>query len=97
LIKEQFELPTYIPHYGDSAVINGREFSIEGTTVTLVDPKVQMMHDYLEQLESDYLELRKRLEHIAPDGDGKLPEILDGMDKARKIIRKTTEFIANGK
>lgn len=95
--KERLHIPAYIPHYGDSAVIDGREFHIETSSITLVDPKMQQLHQYLEQLDSDYMELRKRIEQLAAEGDKKLPEILQGVEKAGKFIRKTAEIIGEGK
>jgi len=97
VVDERLHIPTYIPHYGDSAVLDGRQFSIEGSAITLVDPKFQQLHEYLEQLDSDYMELRKRIEHITTEGDSKLPEIIEGVEKAGKFIRNTAEIIGNSK
>jgi metallo-beta-lactamase family protein len=97
LVDERLHIPAYIPHYGDSAVITGRKMSVEGSAITLIDPKLQRLHEVLEQLDSDYMELKRRIEHIAAEGDSKLPDVLEGVEKAGKFIRKTTEIIGNGK
>ncbi|MDR3565528.1 MAG: MBL fold metallo-hydrolase [Negativicutes bacterium] len=95
LVKEKLNISAYIPRYGDSAVLDGREMHVEKGDVALVDPKVQQLHEYLEKLDSDYMEFRKRIERIAAEGDKKLPEILQGVEKAGKFIRKTAELIGN--
>ncbi len=97
VVAERLQIPAYIPHYGDSALIDGRTFSIEGSTLVLVDPKLQHLHEVLEQLDSDYMELKRRLEHIAAEGNQNLPDILQSVEKAAKSIRSTTEVVGADK
>lgn len=93
LIKERLNIPTYIPSYGDIAVIDGREFQIEATAVTLLDQNVQRLHDLMEQLDSEYMEFRKQLELMATAGNKRIPEILHGVEKVCKFIKKTADLI----
>lgn len=96
-IKEELSLPTYVPRYGDSATLSGREMAIESSSIVLVDPKVRELQDFLETLDSEYMEMRKRVERMLAEKSQKLPEILQGVEKTRKSIRKTSELIGNGR
>jgi metallo-beta-lactamase family protein len=97
LIKERFGFPSYIPGFGDSAVISGRSFNIEPSTVTLIDPAVVDLHRYLGQLDGDYMEFRKSIEAAGAVRGGKLQEVLRGLQKIRKAINKTAAALGNSR
>lgn len=96
LIKDNLNFPVYVPRYGDSANIDGRSFSIEASTITLIDPHVQRLHELLEHLDSEYMEFRKRIEQIIAASSGKIGDILSGVEKIRSVIKKTLEIMGNG-
>ncbi|HWR43820.1 MBL fold metallo-hydrolase [Sporomusa sp.] len=88
LINEKFGISTYIPHYGDSAMIAGRDWKIEPSTVTAVEPAVQQLRDYLAEMEKEYAELRLKLEDSVATNSGKLPDALSRADKIRAFTKK---------
>ncbi len=97
VIKTQLGYPAYVPNYGDVAVIDGRSFNIEASGLVLVDPAVIELQELIEQLDSEFMELRKRLESASAAGPAKLSAILSGAQKVRKYVRKTLdEAGANG-
>jgi metallo-beta-lactamase family protein len=81
LINEKFGIPTYIPRYGDSVAIAGREWKIEPTAIIAVEPAVQQLRDYLADMEREYAELRLKLEDTVATNAGKLPDALSRADK----------------
>ncbi len=89
LINEKFGFSTYIPQYGDSVLIAGRDWKIEPSAVTAVEPAVQQLRDYLAEMEREYAELRLKLEDAVAINAGKLPEALSRADKIRAFTRKT--------
>jgi metallo-beta-lactamase family protein len=97
VIKERFGYPTYIPAYGDSAKIAGRSLEIEATTIVLIDPQVKELHDRLEQLESEYMELRKRLEAATTSAPAKIPAVLSVVGKLRRGILEALGNVESGK
>ncbi|MDR3590704.1 MAG: MBL fold metallo-hydrolase [Negativicutes bacterium] len=97
VLAERLHLPAYIPHYGDSAILDGRNLTVESSSITLLDPKLQQLHEVLDQLDSDYMELKRRLEHLAAEGGQKLPDVLQDVERAARFIRKTAEAVGDGK
>lgn len=89
LITDKFGIPTYVPKYGDSALMTGRSWQIEPSAVTAVEPAVLQLREYLADLEKEYAEFRQRLEDLVAVNAGKLHEVLNRVDKIRAFIRKT--------
>lgn len=89
LIQEKFAFSTYIPKYGDSAMISGRNWEIQPSTITTVEPAVQQLRAYLEELEKDYAEYRRKLEDLVAANSGKLQEVLKRVEKIRTFVKKT--------
>ncbi|MBP2654391.1 MAG: Beta-Casp domain containing protein [Firmicutes bacterium] len=96
LIKERLGFSTYIPQFGDSAVIDGREYKLEGNQAKAIDRSSVVLQKYLDQLDGDYLELRKRVEQILVQGNGKVPGVLSVVEDALKFVKKTLDTIDKG-
>jgi metallo-beta-lactamase family protein len=97
LIKDKTGIASYIPRYGDMAVLDGREFHLEPSKVILLDPHVQQMQELMDLLDSEYMELHKKLEQVALNNTTKIMGMVADMEKIRKIIRKTLEAMDDGK
>lgn len=91
VIRERFGYPAYVPNFGDVAVIDGRSFHVEASGMVLADPAVLELQALIEQLDSDYMELHKRLEAANPADHGKLSDLLRGARELSKLVRKTIE------
>ncbi|QDR81055.1 MBL fold metallo-hydrolase RNA specificity domain-containing protein [Sporomusa termitida] len=89
LIDEKFGIATYVPQYGDSVLITGRDWKIEPSAIEAVEPAVQQLRDYLAEMEREYAELRLKLEDAVAINAGKLPDALRRADKIRTFTRKT--------
>ncbi len=97
VVKDRLGFPAYVPRFGDVAVIDGRSFTVEASGLVLVDPAVEELQALLEQLDSEYMELRKRLETVTAAEPAKLPALLRGAQKVRKMVRQAMEEAgANG-
>ncbi|MGL5514926.1 MAG: MBL fold metallo-hydrolase RNA specificity domain-containing protein, partial [Sporomusa sp.] len=89
LINDQFGMSTYIPKYGDSAIITGRSWEIDPSVVMTVDPAVQQLRDHLAELEREYAQSRLSLEDLVAGNAGKIQDVLSRIDKIRSFIKKT--------
>lgn len=97
VITAKLGYPAYVPNFGDVAVIDGRSFSIEASGMVLVDPAVVELQELIEQLDSEFMELRKRLESAGAADPAKLSALLRGAQKVRKYVRQTLDAAgANG-
>lgn len=88
LIRERLDLNSYIPHYGDSVVINQREWKIEESNITIIDPAVRRMYDSMVQFEAEYRAQRKRLERFVQDNPGRVPDVMQRMTKVGNYFKK---------
>lgn len=88
LIREQLELSSYIPRYGEVAVITGRKWHIEQTELAALVPEVKELEDYLNQAEADYRLQRRQLIELVAEHPGKLPEAIIRMEKVLKYLKK---------
>jgi metallo-beta-lactamase family protein len=89
LISERFNIPTYIPKYGDAVSITGRSWQIEPSAITTFEPAVQQLREFLDEMEREYQQFRNRLEELVLINNGKLQDVLKRLEKIRKFIRKT--------
>jgi len=87
LIKEKMAVPTYIPNLGDVATLTGREWQVEKAEVT--SPAVKQLHDYLEILDREYIEQRKKLEQMGGVDNSKIAEIMRNLEKVQSYMNKT--------
>ena len=77
---------TYIPNYGDAAIIEGTEWRIEETKVITKEPAIQALRDYLRGFESDYLTYKGRVERLAGLHPDRIADIRAKLDKIRKYM-----------
>ncbi|HEY3424837.1 MAG TPA: MBL fold metallo-hydrolase [Negativicutes bacterium] len=88
LVQEKLKLSTYIPQFGDVAVINGRDWHIEQSSIITSDPALKQLQDYLTQVENNYNEQRKQLEQVVLADASKAPEALRRLEKMQDYIKK---------
>jgi len=87
LIKEKLAVSTYIPSYGDAAILDGEKWNIEqGRSI---DPAVKQLHDYLEVLDREYLEQRKQLAQLGEADSSKIADIMRNLEKVHSYMNKT--------
>jgi metallo-beta-lactamase family protein len=90
LLQEKLNLTTYIPQYGDLAVIEGTEWQIEKSgALPLESAAVLQIRDYLARLESEFNEYRQRIERLVAADNKKVPDILRRLGKIQAFIKKT--------
>ncbi len=77
---------TYIPNYGDAAVIEGTDWHIEETKTVLSEPTIQATRNYLQGFEKEYLQYRGKIEQIAAHDPKRMEDIRSKMDKIRKYM-----------
>ena len=90
LIKEKLDMPAYIPQYGDSAVLNGREWRIEPSKITVVVPAIQQLRDVLSQIEEEFAAYRHSVEKEAVEDTKKVPDIMRNLERIQTVIRRTS-------
>ncbi len=88
LIDDKFKIPTYIPKYGDSVLITGRDWQVEPSAIT-VDPAVQQLRAYLDEMEKEYADYTQKLEDLVATDAAKLQQVLSRAEKIRSFIKKT--------
>ncbi|WP_425057738.1 Ribonuclease [Sporomusa carbonis] len=89
LIERQLGISTYVPRYGDSAIITGRNWQIEPSNIATIEPAVQQLREYLDEMEKEYADFRRRLEDLVAGNSGRLLDVLKRVDKIRTFIKKT--------
>jgi len=87
IIKEKMEVSTYIPNLGDVATLTGRVWQVEEAEVT--SPAVKQLHDYLDVLDREYIEQRKKLEQMGGADNSKIAEIMRSLEKVHSYMNKT--------
>ena len=86
LIKAKMEVSTYIPNLGDVATLTGREWQVEEAKVA--NPAVKQFHDYLDVLDKEYVEQRKKLEQVGDADNSKIAEIMRNLEKVQNDMNK---------
>lgn len=89
-IKERLSSEVYIPYYGDTAMIDGREYKIKESTITVV-PVSKDLEEFLSLVEADYRLIRKRLMGTVTREPEKLKETTAKIEKAMKYLKKLIE------
>ena len=90
-IEERLQVKTYIPQYGDSAVINGREWQIEESDIVLVDPSLRRLNDYLRQIEEQYREYKQRIERKALTDSSAAAELVRRLERLDRFMRNAID------
>ncbi len=87
-IKERLALSTYVPQYGDIAVIQGKNWDIEQTDMAALEPAVKELEDYFNQAEAEIQLQRKQLINLVAANPGKLSEVIVRLEKVLKYLKK---------
>ncbi|MBP2642786.1 MAG: Ribonuclease [Firmicutes bacterium] len=95
LIKERFGFSTYIPQYGETAVLEAHQFQVEASQIKGVNPAALLFTRYLDQLDSAYLELRKRIEQQITKNK-QAPKVINLVQEVIKFVKKTMDTIDKG-
>ncbi len=86
LIKEKLDVSTYIPNYGDAALLNGLEWTIDQAEV--IDPAIRQLQEHLELLDREYGEYRRHLEQLGSADNKKMGDIMRSLDNMQVYINK---------
>lgn len=86
LLNTELGTATYIPNYGDTAVIDGTEWHVEESQIVVAAPAIQSLRDYLRGFEKEYLAYKGRMEQIVTHDPKRIPDVRGKLDKIRKYI-----------
>ncbi len=90
LIAEKLAIQTYIPHYGDVAVFQGKQWQLPPELrLKPIEPAVKQLQDVLNELDTVWLEAKHKLEELVAANSASVPAVLSRLDKVRKFVRKT--------
>jgi len=87
-IGESLKLPTYIPQYGDVAIIKGRDWHVEQSDIVIPEPSAKELEDYLNLVEVDLRLQRKQLIDLVVANPNKLPDAKLRIEKVLKYLKK---------
>jgi metallo-beta-lactamase family protein len=86
-IQERFDETSYIPHYGDTAIINGRDYEIEPTKI-IEEVAVKDLEEFLTLIDADYRQLRQKLLRTVFKEPEKLQDITKNINKGWNYFKK---------
>ena len=86
-VEEVIPTKTYIPKYGDIAIIDGRNWHIEETQVVL-EPAVKDLEEIFSLAESDFIIIKKRLLDLVLAQPNKLKETEIRIGKVLRYAKK---------
>lgn len=86
ILQTNLGVGTYIPSYGDMAIIEGNDWRLEHSNVVTDIPAVQELRDYMASFEKNYLMYRAKIEQIALHDSSRIEAIKAKLDKVRKFI-----------
>ncbi len=86
LINKKLGTASYVPHFGDTVEISGTEWKVHEADVTLTDPSVLELRDYLAGIEREYMAQRTRIEQLVVRDNDKAPAIRKKIEKLRKYM-----------
>ena len=89
LLTEKLQLESYIPRYGDTAVLRGGPAQIIPSRIVPIEPAVKELQDILNEMDNGFSEYRQRLEQMVAADASKMPAVLTRLDKIRRFINKT--------
>ena len=64
LLEEKLQLSTYVPQFGDTAVITGRQWQIITSDVEVYEPELMQLREYLTELEQELSGYRQKVEAL---------------------------------
>ncbi len=77
---------TYVPAYGDSAVIDAEGWHIKESELVTGEPAIQELREYLANIEKRYIEYKLRMEHVLTTSPTKLNDLKRRVDRIVKFI-----------
>lgn len=91
VLQKEFGFSTYIPQYGETAVIEGSEWRVEETAILQKIPAIKEIRDHLRVFERNYFEYKARIEQLVSKDANKLPEVVRRLEKIKKMVDRTFE------
>lgn len=88
LVEERLGVSTYIPSYGETAVLDGRQWQMEPSTLAGMDPAVKQLQDSLLVIEAELAEYRKKLEQLVLTDTAKAKEAMNQFKKLSGDLKK---------
>lgn len=91
-IGEKLDLPTFVPRFGDSAIIHGRQWRIEKSQlpqIAMIDPELHHLQEQLVQLEAEYAAYKQSLQKLVTSDKKKTGEALRRLEKVTTFIKKS--------
>lgn len=85
-LQMQLGTATYIPKYGDSALIDGNEYTIEQAPETEAIMEVAELQDSLSAMERNYLQYKNKIEQIALRDSDKAEQMRKKLEKVRRYM-----------
>lgn len=79
---------TYVPQYGDIALIDGYNWKIKESEIITKVPAIQELRQELRGMEKNYYEYRMRLEQLLNRDESKLKEIRRRLQKINKYMEE---------
>ena len=89
LLKEKLDLDSYIPKFGDAALITGRQWQIIAGDVEVYEPELLQLREYMAELEQELAGYRQRVEAMVVGKVVKMPDLMRRVEKIRTFVRKT--------
>ena len=77
---------TYVPQYGDEALIDGYTWKIKESEIIAKVPAIQDLRQELRSMEKNYYEYRMRLEQVLNRDESKIKEISRRLQKISKYM-----------
>lgn len=87
LIGEKIKASTYIPRYGDTAVIEGRNWRVEESNIT-IEPVAKDLEDFLSLAEAEYIQIKKRILNVVLREPDKLRDVTIRVEKVVRYMKK---------
>jgi metallo-beta-lactamase family protein len=86
-IEKDFCKNVYIPFYGDKAIIEGRKYEIETSTIPNVSVEKDM-EEFLEMMDKDYRQLRHMLLGIVIRSPELMESVIKTVEKGWRYMKK---------
>lgn len=87
-VATEIGVPFYVPAYGDTAVIEGKDFHIEAAELEDVSPQARELMEYFKSLEAEYRRMRRTLLERVAEKPEELSDIIQTQEKAIKYWKK---------
>lgn len=87
LIGEKIKASTYIPRYGDTAIIEGRIWRVEEADIA-IEPVAKDLEDFLSLAEAEYVQIKKRILNVVLREPDKLRDVTIRVEKVVRYMKK---------